>query len=60
MALCADLRVAKTFTPHQIWHGLGDRYDAPGLVSLKGEIEQAIPGSYVHLVRIEEDGSRDQ
>lgn len=45
----------------QIWHGLGDRYDAVGLLALKHEIEQvpALKGVFVHLAYVEEEGSAD-
>ncbi|GAA5990109.1 hypothetical protein JCM11641_007070 [Rhodosporidiobolus odoratus] len=46
----------------QIWHGLGDRHDAPGLLSLKADLEarEGLEGVFVHLVRLDEDGAADQ
>ncbi|GAA5912912.1 hypothetical protein JCM8208_002080 [Rhodotorula glutinis] len=48
--------------PIVIWHGLGDRYDAPGLLSLKQDLEETpeLEGVFVHIVRVGEDGAGDQ
>ncbi|GAA5843722.1 hypothetical protein JCM11251_003475 [Rhodosporidiobolus azoricus] len=48
--------------PIVIWHGLGDRYDAPGLLSLKADLEARpdLEGVFVHIVKVGEDGSADQ
>ncbi|KAH8918060.1 alpha/beta-hydrolase, partial [Atractiella rhizophila] len=47
--------------PVVIWHGLGDRHDAEGMLSLKASIEDEFGGDvFVHLVKIEEDGEKDQ
>ncbi|ORY59910.1 Alpha/Beta hydrolase protein [Leucosporidium creatinivorum] len=48
--------------PVVIWHGLGDRFDAPGLLSLKADIEsrKELEGIFVHIVQIGEDGAGDQ
>lgn len=46
----------------QIWHGLGDRYDAPGLIDLKQDLESRpnLEGIFVHIVKIGMDGASDQ
>lgn len=46
----------------QIWHGLGDRYDAPGLLALKADLESrpGFEGIFVHFVSVAEDGAADQ
>ncbi|GAA5893104.1 hypothetical protein JCM6882_003887 [Rhodosporidiobolus microsporus] len=48
--------------PIVIWHGLGDRYDAAGLLSLKADLEARpdLEGVFVHIVGISEDGAADQ
>ncbi|KAK4506036.1 hypothetical protein PRZ48_004001 [Zasmidium cellare] len=46
--------------PLLIWHGLGDRYDAEGLHSV-GELAKKIhPGTYVHYIRLNDDGDEDR
>lgn len=51
-----------TPTPVVIWHGLGDRYDAAGLLSLKEDLESrpSLEGIFVHIVKIGIDGAADQ
>lgn len=46
----------------QIWHGLGDRYDAPGLIDLKQDLKSRpnLEGIFVHIVKIGMDGASDQ
>ncbi|KAJ8297362.1 Palmitoyl-protein thioesterase 1 [Rhodotorula toruloides] len=46
----------------QIWHGLGDRFDAPGLQSLKADLEatEGLEGVFVHIVEVGADGPADQ
>ncbi|GAA5962961.1 hypothetical protein JCM3765_006730 [Sporobolomyces pararoseus] len=48
--------------PVVIWHGLGDRYDAAGLLSLKEDLESRpeLEGIFVHIVKIGSDGAADQ
>ena len=46
--------------PLLIWHGLGDKFDNPGLLST-GELAQKIhPGTYVHYIRVANDSSADR
>ncbi|GJN91896.1 hypothetical protein Rhopal_004921-T1 [Rhodotorula paludigena] len=48
--------------PIVIWHGLGDRFDAPGLLSLKEDLENRpeLKGVFVHIIEVGEDGATDQ
>ncbi|BGP21140.1 palmitoyl-protein thioesterase [Rhodotorula toruloides] len=56
------LRPSVPPVPIVIWHGLGDRYDAPGLQSLKADLEAAegLEGVFVHIVQVGADGPADQ
>ncbi|KAL1856429.1 hypothetical protein VTK73DRAFT_8279 [Phialemonium thermophilum] len=46
--------------PLVIWHGLGDNYANPGLQQV-GELADAIhPGTFVYIIRLDEDASRDR
>jgi palmitoyl-protein thioesterase len=46
--------------PLIIWHGLGDNYEADGLVSV-GKLAQEInPGTYIYNIRLGEDASADR
>ncbi|KAL2352460.1 Alpha/Beta hydrolase protein [Cryomyces antarcticus] len=46
--------------PLVIWHGLGDNYAADGL-TMVGKLAQKInPGTYVHIIRLDEDVSADR
>ena len=46
--------------PLIIWHGLGDNYEADGLVSV-GKLAQEInPGTFVYNIRLDEDASSDR
>ncbi|GAA5923630.1 palmitoyl-protein thioesterase family protein [Sporobolomyces koalae] len=59
----ADTRdVASIPVPVVLWHGLGDRYDAPGLLSLKRDLESRsnLEGIFVHIVEVGHDGASDQ
>ncbi|GAA6008129.1 hypothetical protein JCM10207_007039 [Rhodosporidiobolus poonsookiae] len=48
--------------PVVIWHGLGDRFDAPGLAELKSDLESRpnLEGVFVHIVQLGDDGAADQ
>ncbi|GAA5954133.1 hypothetical protein JCM21900_002900 [Sporobolomyces salmonicolor] len=48
--------------PIVIWHGLGDRFDAPGLLELKADLEsrEGLEGVFVHIIKIGDDGASDQ
>ncbi|TAQ89939.1 hypothetical protein B7494_g1716 [Chlorociboria aeruginascens] len=46
--------------PLIIWHGLGDNYAAEGLASV-GDLAQEInPGTFVYMIRLDEDSSADR
>ncbi|KAM0792012.1 hypothetical protein ACM66B_007123 [Microbotryomycetes sp. NB124-2] len=55
-----QVNAASSPVPVVIWHGLGDRFDAPGLVQLQNDIETRLPGTYVHIVHLGADGASDQ
>lgn len=50
----------KTPLPLVIWHGLGDNYAAEGLADAAALADVANPGTFVYLVRLDEDPSRDR
>ncbi|KAK4046632.1 hypothetical protein OIV83_005915 [Microbotryomycetes sp. JL201] len=58
--VAAQARATLTPVPVVIWHGLGDRYDAGGLLELQRDIESRLPGTYVHIIRLGSDGASDQ
>lgn len=43
------------FVPVVIWHGLGDSYNSPGLLSLKHDLEMRFEGIFVHLIGVSRD-----
>ncbi|KAG0153565.1 hypothetical protein PDIDSM_2219 [Penicillium digitatum] len=46
--------------PLVIWHGLGDDFEREGLVEVAKIAESTNPGTYVHLIRVANDGSGDR
>ena len=46
--------------PLLIWHGLGDNYQADGLKEVAKLAEDINPGTYVHLIHLDEDPSSDR
>ncbi|KAH9956956.1 alpha/beta-hydrolase [Lactifluus volemus] len=46
--------------PLVIWHGLGDQYDAPGILKFQSHIEEMYPGIFIHSVYIDPDSKADQ
>ncbi|KAJ5861856.1 uncharacterized protein N7529_009166 [Penicillium soppii] len=46
--------------PLVIWHGLGDDFEREGLISVASLAESTNPGTYVHLIRLANDGSGDR
>lgn len=46
--------------PLVIWHGLGDKYDAEGLRTVGILAKKVHPGTYVHYIRLDEDGNKDR
>ncbi|GAA6042343.1 hypothetical protein JCM8097_003858 [Rhodosporidiobolus ruineniae] len=57
-----SLKQAVPPVPIVIWHGLGDRFDAAGLLSLKADLEARpkLEGVFVHIVHVADDGPADQ
>jgi palmitoyl-protein thioesterase len=46
--------------PLVIWHGLGDNYAAEGLASVAQLAEETNPGTFVYIVRLDENPSADR
>jgi palmitoyl-protein thioesterase len=46
--------------PLVIWHGLGDRFDADGLKEVAALADEVNPGTYVHIIRLADDGAADR
>jgi palmitoyl-protein thioesterase len=61
VAYATSLPLSPETIPVVIWHGLGDQFDAPGLASLKSNLEmrEDLGKPFVWIVRIEESGSAD-
>lgn len=53
-------QTSQTQLPLVIWHGLGDDFEREGLVSVASLAESINPGTYVHLIRLADDGSGDR
>ncbi|CAI7625276.1 unnamed protein product [Penicillium glandicola] len=49
-----------TQLPLVIWHGLGDDFEREGLAQVAELAESTNPGTYVHLIRLANDGSGDR
>lgn len=49
-----------SYRPVVVWHGLGDSHNSEGMLSVKEDIEDLYPGIRVHLIYIDEDGSKDR
>ncbi|KXG46632.1 Palmitoyl protein thioesterase [Penicillium griseofulvum] len=49
-----------TQLPLVIWHGLGDDFQREGLTQVAKLAESTNPGTYVHLIRLADDGSGDR
>lgn len=50
----------KTPLPLIIWHGLGDSYQADGLKEVAQLAEEVNPGTYVHIIRLDESDNGDR
>ncbi|KAK4706167.1 palmitoyl-protein thioesterase, partial [Phenoliferia sp. Uapishka_3] len=61
-AISAAISTSSSPVPVVLWHGLGDRYDAPGLLSLKTDLEERpdLKGVFVWIVKLADDGTSDQ
>ncbi|WPG97763.1 alpha/beta-hydrolase [Acrodontium crateriforme] len=59
-AAAAPLTAISEPLPLLIWHGLGDKFDNEGLQSVGNLAEQINPGTYVHIIRLDDDGNNDR
>ena len=46
--------------PLVIWHGMGDTYDAPGILEFVQEVKDMHPGIFVHSIYLKEDSGEDR
>jgi len=46
--------------PLVIWHGMGDTYDAPGMLEFGESIKDIHPGIFIHSIHIHEDSQEDK
>ncbi|CAJ2514023.1 Uu.00g021420.m01.CDS01 [Anthostomella pinea] len=46
--------------PVVIWHGLGDSYSAEGIQSVGELVQQVNPGTFVYIVRLDENAQNDR
>ena len=46
--------------PLIIWHGLGDNYAADGIASVAELVEKVNPGTFVYVIRLDEDATADR
>jgi palmitoyl-protein thioesterase len=60
VTLAIQLSTVLATTPVVLWHGLGDRYDSPGMTGVADQIRDIYPDIYVHSVGLSEDGGKDQ
>ena len=56
----ASPSVSDTPLPLVIWHGLGDRFDADGLKDVAALADEINPGTYVHIIKLADDGASDR
>lgn len=61
-ALAASASIdSQAALPVVIWHGLGDRYDSPGLVELVKDLKSEFgQDTFVYIARSTDDGGQDQ
>ncbi|KAG7410744.1 Alpha/Beta hydrolase protein [Fusarium sp. MPI-SDFR-AT-0072] len=52
--------LSDTPLPLVIWHGLGDQYSSDGMKSIQALAEAIHPGTFVHIIALDEDPSQDQ
>ena len=53
--------LASPALPIVIWHGLGDRFDSPGLRELADDIKKELgQDTFVHIARAHNDAGQDQ
>ncbi|KAI1020190.1 hypothetical protein LB503_006229 [Fusarium chuoi] len=46
--------------PIVVWHGLGDQFNSDGMTSIQALAEEIHPGTFVHIIAIDEDPGQDQ
>jgi palmitoyl-protein thioesterase len=46
--------------PVVIWHGLGDTYEADGMLRVAELVDEVNPGTLTYLIRMDENASRDR
>ncbi|KIP10956.1 hypothetical protein PHLGIDRAFT_100544 [Phlebiopsis gigantea 11061_1 CR5-6] len=46
--------------PLVIWHGMGDTYDAPGILEFIQEVQDMHPGIFVHSIYLQEASDEDR
>lgn len=51
---------SETQLPLVIWHGLGDDFEREGLAEVAKLAESTNPGTYIHVIRLANDGSGDR
>ncbi|EED19687.1 palmitoyl-protein thioesterase precursor [Talaromyces stipitatus ATCC 10500] len=59
-AFPATQATEKTPLPLIIWHGLGDSYRADGLKEVAQLAEEINPGTYVHIIHLDESDNGDR
>ncbi|KAM5378312.1 hypothetical protein BFJ66_g4303 [Fusarium oxysporum f. sp. cepae] len=52
--------LSDTPLPIVVWHGLGDQFNSDGMKSIQALAEDIHPGTFVHIIAIDEDPSQDQ
>lgn len=59
-ALPSTKHTEETPLPLIIWHGLGDSYQADGLKEVAQLAEEANPGTYVHIIHLDDSDNGDR
>jgi palmitoyl-protein thioesterase len=52
--------LSDTPLPIVVWHGLGDQYNSDGLKDIQAMAEAINPGTFVHIIAIDEDPNQDR
>ncbi|KAF4948592.1 hypothetical protein FGADI_9495 [Fusarium gaditjirri] len=52
--------LSDTPLPIVVWHGLGDQFNSDGMKGIQELAEAIHPGTFVHIIAIDEDPSQDQ
>lgn len=59
-AFPATQNIQETPLPLIIWHGLGDSYQADGLKEVAQLAEEVNPGTYVHIIHLDDSDNGDR